>query len=399
MAMSTVRGIARQAASEQDRDKADELWKWAHRSQHETRITALLKLASVHELIVLAANRLDADPWLLNVKNGTLDLRTGKLRAPRREDYITKLAPVEFHRDAECPRWLQFLEEVFAGDKQLIAFVQRVVGYCLTADTREQCLFMLHGTGANGKTTLLEIVAVMLGEYARRADASSFTTAHRRSVRSDLARLRGARFVPAVEVESDARLAEVLVKQVTGGDTIVASHLYHEEFEFRPTFKVALTVNDLPEIRGEDFAIWRRVRTIPFDVRISKPDRTLPAKLHDELSGILAWAVRGCLQWQRRGLGQPGAVVEATESYRTDMDALRDFLDERCALGPNRKALNASLWTAYLKWSDRHAIRHPLTHKELTQRLKARGFVQRRGKVKGKTQRYWCGLALRKGSK
>lgn len=326
--------------------------------------------------------------------NGTVDLRTGELRPHRREDLITRLAPVEYDPDAEAPLWEAFLRRIMDGNEDLIRFLQRAVGYSLTGDTSEQCFFLLYGTGANGKSTFLEAIRAMLGDYAQQADFGTFLVQNRDGPRNDVARLVGARFVSAVEVESGRRLSETLVKQLTGNDRVVARFLYREHFEFVPTFKLWLAANHKPVIRGADHAIWRRIKLIPFQVTIPPEDRDrqLAARLRAELPGVLAWAVRGCLEWQQYGLGEPPEVTEATNEYRAEMDPLGPFFGERCVLHPNARAYAGELYAGYAAWCEQAGER-PMSQREFGLRLQERGFERRivRGRV------VWVGLGLRGG--
>jgi putative DNA primase/helicase len=325
--------------------------------------------------IPILPDALDADPWLLNVANGTIDLRTGELRAHRREDLLTRLAPVEYDPDAQAPCWAAFLERIFAGDGELIGFLRRAVGYSLTGQTGEQVFFILHGTGANGKSTLLEALGAMLGDYGAKTPTETLLIKRSAGISNDVARLRGARLVTAVEAEDGQRLAESLVKQLTGGDTITARFLYQEAFEFAPTFKLWLATNHKPTIRGTDYAIWRRIRLIPFAVTIpeKEQDRTLPDKLKAELPGILAWAVRGCLEWQREGLGLPEAVKAATAAYQVEQDTLAAWLDACCILSPTATARAGQLYKNYRAWAEENGER-PMTGHKFGRTLTERGF-------------------------
>jgi putative DNA primase/helicase len=236
---------------------------------------------------------------------------------------------------ASCPRWERFLEEIFAGDDELTEYVQRLVGYCLTGDTREHTLHVLHGSGCNGKTTFCEIAKRLVGDHAATAAFDSFVRARGdRQVRNDLARLHRTRLVVASESGEGRRLDEAVVKQLTGGDTVAARFLYGEFFEFKPAFKLWLVSNHRPRVDGDDDAIWRRMRLLPFEVSFEgREDPGLSEQLVRELPGVLAWAIRGCLVWQSEGLGSTGAVERATSEYRADEDVLGAFIAERCTLG------------------------------------------------------------------
>ncbi|MGI8729220.1 MAG: DNA primase family protein [Solirubrobacteraceae bacterium] len=359
----------------------------AKRSQNQPRLEALLTCASTEPELVLTADKLDADPWLLNTPNGTIDLRTGNVREHVADDHITKITGTTIEPMA-TPRWDAYLATTFGGDIALIDCFQRRIGYTLSGDTREQVMFLAVGDGENGKTTGMEAIAAMAGDYATAADPATFTTAASdRAARSDLARLRGARLVSGDEIDTGAQLAESLVKRLTGGDRITARFLYRDEFEFRPVMKLWLTVNRLPRVDGDDHAIWRRLQVIPFTVRIQRPDKALPRKLRAELPGILAWAVRGCLEWQRDGLGTCGAIDHAAARYRRREDRVGLFLDECCELDATARVENGTLRDAYQEW-ERARGGKPAT--DLFDRLDKRGFHA--GKSNG--QRVRKGLKL-----
>jgi putative DNA primase/helicase len=379
-------------AGEGEREKlqkqADSRLKHAQRSQGQPRLDALLTCASTEAKLVVHADDLDADPWLLNLPNGTVDLRTGELREHSPDDLITKITAAQLDAGWPTPHWLEYLRTSL-GDVDLIAAYQRRIGYTLTGDTREQCMFLVAGDGENGKTTGAETIAAMLGDYAMAADASTFTTAASdRGARSDLARLRGARLVTADEIDAGAQLAESLVKRLTGGDRITARFLYRDEFEFRPVMKLWLTVNHLPTVHGDDHAIWRRLQVIPFDQRIQRPDKNLSRKLRGELPGILAWALQGCIDWQRHGLGSCAAIERAGVAYRQREDRLALFLDECCDIDPAARVESGELRDAYHAWEQARGG-SPM-HDFLT-RLDKRGFAA--GKSNGKRIRK--GLRLR----
>jgi putative DNA primase/helicase len=372
-AKDAVRAVYSEAAKAQDSGERRALALWASRSEAEARLRSMISLAR-DEVPVLLED-LDRDPWLLNVANGTLDLRTGELRPHRREDLITKLAPVEYDPNAKCPLWKTFLNRIFGDDEKIIGFVQRATGYALTGSTREQVLFMLYGTGANGKSTFLETLRAMLGDYAQHSDFSTFIARNINGPRNDIARLNGARLVTAQEIQSGQRLDERLVKQLTGGDTVTARFLYGENFEFKPTFKLFLAANHKPVIRGTDHAIWRRIRLIPFTVTIpdKEQDKDLAQKLQGELAGVLAWAVQGCLQWQKEGLAAPAQVTEATKSYREEMDILGGFLEEKCVINKLVEAKAKDLYQAYLEWCEETGEK-ALTQRKVGMALTERGF-------------------------
>jgi putative DNA primase/helicase len=393
-AKRTVRALYSYLPHINDADRYKAFVRHALKSEYATRIHAMVKLAQSEHGITLTSMQLDLDPWLLTVENGTLDLRNGSLRPHRREDLMSKMAPVVYDADGACPTWDKFLERVLGGDDDLVRYMQKVVGYALTGDTSEQCLFVLYGTGANGKSTLLNVVKEMLGDYAKQTPTTSLLTKKHDSIPNDIARLQGTRCVMAVEAEIGKQLAETLVKQLTGGDTVTARFLYKEYFEFRPDFKLFLAVNHRPEIQGTDPAIWRRIRLIPFAVTIpeAERDKRLPIALREELPGILRWAVKGCLAWQEEALGSPSAVAVAIAQYRDDMDHVGAFIEARCVVAPEAKTAGSRLYNAYQTWCT-HVGEDAISNAAFAHRLQERGF--RKQRTSG--VRLWKGLGLGKG--
>jgi len=315
-------------------------------------VSAILSLARHH--VAIGLDDMDQDNWLLTARNGTVDLRTGALLKHCRDHKITKMAPVVYDADAECPTWLQFLDDVFKKNADLIEFVRRSVGYSMTGDVSEQVFFLMFGTGCNGKTTFLEIITKMLGDHAVATTPETFLRKRDDTVPCDVAALRGARFVTASESEDGRRLAESKIKALTGGDKITARFMRQNFFSFDQTFKIWFSTNHRPDIRGTDLAMWRRVRLIPFTESFEgRMDKQMPAKLRKEMPGILAWAVGGCLAWQRDGLNPPAAVTDATAEYKSDMDILGRFIDECCEIDRDEKVESAVLYKAYRDWCER----------------------------------------------
>jgi putative DNA primase/helicase len=247
----------------------------AHSSQYDGRLNAIVKRAKHQPEVVLKPAAFDADPWLLNVQNGTIDLKTGNLRPHQREDYLTKRIPIDYDPVAQCPLWGQFLMQVMCDNVEMVQFLQRAVGYTLTGRTTEQCFFILYGTGANGKSVFLTTVTRLLGGYGKTAEFTTFVASRGEKVRNDLARLAGARLVIASEGDAGHALSESVVKTLTGGDLITARFLHKEHFEFVPAFKLFLATNHKPHIRNPDEGIWRRIRLVPFDKSIPKAERNL----------------------------------------------------------------------------------------------------------------------------
>ncbi len=397
-AKETVRAMFDEARAYPDEfeEYRRSLYKHALKSEGKYRIAAMVSMAESERPIVARPDDFDRDPWLLNCANGTLDLRTGKLLPHSRERMITRLTPVAYDPHATAPTWERFLSDILDGNADLAHFMQRAVGYSLTGDTSEQCLFILWGSGANGKSTLIEAIRAAVGEYCHHTPVETLMVRRSQSIPNDIARLKGARLVTATEAEENQRLAESLVKQMTGGDRLTARFLHGEFFEFRPTFKVWLATNHKPVIRGTDRAIWRRIRLVPFTVTIpeEKQDNELGDKLAEELPGILAWAVQGCLAWQREGLGVPDTVADATQSYRDEMDRLGGFLADCCVLTPKAQGGASELYQAYTDWCDANGER-AVSGTRFGRQLAARGFDKER-KHSGWAY-YGLGLATQEG--
>ena len=394
-AKKVVRQLCHDALAIEDKDSREATLKFALRSETDHGIRALLNRAAAEEGIPVRVNDLDADGWLLNVQNGTIDLRTGLLNPHSPENRISKLAPVHFDPNARCPRWLQFLDQIFAPHPDLLDFVQRAVGYSLTGDISEECLFLLHGTGRNGKGTFLGTLQAMLGDYASTADFSTFISrADDRGPRDDVANMRGRRMVVSQEVREGAPLAEALIKHLTGGDTVRARNLYERSVEWRPVHHLWLAVNRKPTIRGTDTGIWSRIRLVPFDVSFDgREDKKLKSNLLEELPGILAWSVRGCLMRNRDGLGTCAAVQAATSEYRAESDQLARFIEECCTSGQYMQTKARWLYERYRSWADQTG-EHVMTETAFGLSICERGYEKKPTKI----GRIYLGLGLRNQS-
>jgi putative DNA primase/helicase len=394
LAHKVARSIYKDAAHEPDEAKQREIAKFARASQNESRIGAMLNEAKPY--LAVGMENLDQDPWFVNCQNGTLDLRTGRLKDHDPADCITKIVPVDYDPDASAPRFKQFLKETLV-DEAVISFVKRYSGYTLTGITRERLLAILYGLGKNGKTTLVELLRDVMGDYATNTDTETLLMKRYQGVGNDVAALKGARFVSAAEVEQGRRLAESKVKQLTGRDTVTARFLFGEPFNFTPEFKLWLSTNNKPVIQGTDDAIWDRLRLIPFTQRFDgdRQDPKLPEKLRSELAGVLAWMVEGCLEWQEHGLGEPESVRDATDQYRAEMDTLAAFIEDRCVVREGMVAPATPLYKQYQMWCD-DAGEKPETQKMFGMRLRERGFVN--DKIKRgphKDRKGWFGIGLR----
>lgn len=350
----------------------------AIKAESRPRLEAALNLAETMPDVVIDADRFDSDNYVLGAANGIVDLTTGRLLDPRPADNMTKRTDIPYFPDAPCPRWEQFIHEIFDGNQALIDYVHRSLGYSLTGDTSEQCFWILHGLGSNGKSTFLETVQRVGGDYASNAPFNTFTEGKSTAAGDDLARLRGQRLVTASETKEGSALNEERVKAITGGDRVTARFLYGRYFTFTPRFKVWLAVNHKPTIKGTDRGIWRRVRLIPFDVSFEgRADKTLPAKLENELPGILAWFVRGALAWHKHGLTTPPEVTAATAAYQNEMDVIGNFLDECCLEHPNASVKASQLYQAYETWTQQNGLK-ALSNPKFSKALQERGFGRER---------------------
>jgi len=396
MAKLTVRDIIAEAMTA-DGEKFKEIAQHAARSENLSRIRAMITLAQSEPEIPVLPGELDCDSWLLNVKNGTIDLRTGTIREQRKADMITKYIDIQYDPKAKCPTWLAFLNRVMGNNTRLIEFLHRSVGYSISGDTREQCLFFNYGRGANGKSTFIETINRLLGPYSKNTKPETFMLKHSEGINNDLAELQNVRFVAAVEMEEGKRLAEVLVKQISGSDTIKARYLYEEFFEFLPQFKLWLSGNHKPQIRGTDHGIWRRIRLIPWAITIpdNEQDKDLLTKLKDEWPGILAWAVQGCLLWQSDGLAAPDEVMAATASYRKEQDILSDFLESCVIVGKGRTITVKTLYATYAKFCDDNGdtVKERLGKKKFNTRIEDKGFDSYPA---GRNILTWIGLDVQK---
>jgi len=373
-----------------EKDNNESIQQWAHRSGSNERVKAMLNLA--HPDLAVLQSELDVDPWLFNCLNGTIELKSGVLSAHRRKDMITKLASVNYDPDATAPNWHRFNSEIFGANKAIMSYVQRFCGYSLTGDVSEQSLAFCHGAGANGKTTFINAFRQCLGDYAQEAAPGLLLEKTFAGIPNDIARLRGARFVTVTETAANRAVDEGFIKRSTGGDRVAARFLHGEYFEFPPTHKLWLISNHKPIIRGQDYAIWRRIKLVPFEVTF-KPadqDRDLPNKLRDELPGILAWAVRGCLEWQRIGLREPAEVQMATDIYKTEMDTVQRFLDECCLVANSGGMTQAKdLYEKYKSWAEQNGER-PLSGQDFGKQLPSKGLERKRMS----NGIYWLGLSL-----
>lgn len=353
---------------------------------------AAMTLASYEPEVQVLPERLDVDPWVLNVKNGTLNLRTAELKPHDPRDHLTKRTLANYNADAVCPTWDAFLQRIFAGDLEMITYVQRAAGYSLTGDVGERVVFVLHGVGSNGKSTLVETLMSVMAEYSLAAAPNLLVASKSEKHPTELADLLGRRLVVCQETDQEHRFDEAKLKVLTGGDRITARRMREDFWSFAPTHKPWLCTNHRPGIRGQDDAIWDRIRLIPFDVRIpdSEKDKGLAKKLRAEADGILAWAVRGCLAWQREGLQTPSKVVAASRAYREAEDRIGAFLSDCCIVRDGAQVTAKALYEAFRSWAADNG-EYELSQKALGQRLAERGFESQRTMY----ARMWSGVGLK----
>lgn len=393
LAVEAVRNIYREAAEADDEKERKALAKHAMHSEAKNHIKAAIELASFAQGVACRGDEFDQKPWLFNCLNGTLDLRTGELFPHQPSDLLIQLSPVSYDPRATCITWQRYLLEVMQGKEELVSFLQRAVGYTLTGKTGEQKFFLCWGEGRNGKGVFMNALLYLMGDYAKVSQFSTFEEGHERAntPRGDLVALRGKRLVFASENREKMPLAESLIKGVTGNDPITARQLHREEITFTPAFKLWLACNHKPIIKGTDEAIWERVLFLPW-LRYFKPDERdhdLADKLKQEASGILNWAIQGCLAWQKDGLNPPQEVRAAVKEYREEMDSLAGFLAACCET--TGQITSSELYDAYLLYCREEAGEAPQPQKRFSERLSKLGF----DKAKTKKANIWKGITLK----
>ena len=336
--------------------------------------------------------RFDAEPYLLPVANGTINLLTGTLGPHDPAHHLTRLTPIVYDENARCPAFEQFLRQRLGHEPELIAFLQKAVGLTLTGDVSEQVLFFLHGDGRTGKSTFINVIRELLGSFAVHTPVESFTTKTFEPIRTDLARMAGARMVTAGEIHPSQQFDEAAIKGLTGGDPITARFMRQDLFQFMPQFKLWLYANHFPKVRATDNAFWRRILVLPFNsvVPDGKVKKGLPERLRAELPGILNWALAGCLALQREKLGPPEVVRAATEAWRHGADHVSRYLRERTVPEIGARVGAAELLTDFGAWCQA-AGEQPVSPATFKARLKALGRISR----KTNKGHFWIGLRLR----
>ncbi len=373
--------------------------KHGKKSLSAAAINAVVGLCENFEEIHIEAGAFNPDPHLLNVANGTINLRTGELLPHDKNHLIRSMIPIEYDTTAECPTWERSLQQIFNGNDEIIPYIQHYAGYTATGETSDQTLLILYGAGANGKSVMLNALASVLGDYHKATRAETLMIKRGDNISNDVADLWGARFVSAIETEAGSRMAQSLVKSLSGGDKIKARFLFKEFFEFTPQFKLWLAVNHKPVIDGSDDAMIRRVRLIPFNVKFEKleenpeaefvRDDDLPKKWKAEYPGILRWIVEGAMSWYKDGLKTPDAVKAATKAYASEMDTLKAFIDDQCVLGHDFNIRAGQLVEAYAAFCSENG-ETPIKGRALADRLTRMGFISKHTR----NGNFWNGLAL-----
>jgi putative DNA primase/helicase len=352
----------------------------------------ILSAAQVRPELIITAAGLDRHSMLLTVGNGTIELETGELRPSRADDLLTRMSPIEYDPGAKCPLFLAFLSQIFDGNQAIIDYLQRFFGYCLTGKTGEQILLFFYGLGCNGKSVLANILGALLGDYASTAGSDLLMSRDNRGSTNDVAALRGSRLVKVSEFDDNEKLAEAQIKTLTGGDQVTCRFLYCESFTYVPTYKLLLIGNHKPKVRSTDHGIWRRIHLLNFGVTIPEGERDpyLQDKLLQELPGILAWAVQGCLNWQAKGLAAPVEILAATDEYRQSENVFAQWLDDICARGNEFLTPASDLLASFIEYSKWRST----TPKKMGQMLLGAGFVSEKsgGIIK------WRGLTLPQAS-
>lgn len=385
-AIITVRAVQYVASFiKNDDEKKAKVVKWAKDSEAIGRRSAMINTAMHLKPLETTIDDYDQNHLLAGLENGTLDLMSGLFRESIREDYISMRFNVVYDPQATASRWEQFLDEIFAGDKELITWIQRAVGYSLTGDISEQVMFILHGSGANGKSVFLDVLSCLIGDYSANTPFSTFEMNKRNEATNDLAALRGKRFITAIETNEDRRLDEARVKSITGEDRITCRFLFAEYFSYKPTFKIWMAVNHKPLIKGTDRGIWRRIRLIPFTKNFEgNADKELVTRLKGELPGILNWALKGLKEWRRFGLGMVKAIELASDEYRNESDLLKQWMDECITLTTNEKTSVSDAYQSFRNWCEKRGY-PKFSQNSFSRIMSEKGFT---GKSNGKRREY-----------
>lgn len=406
IAKDVVRRIPIEAQRAPTKEMMGQGYSWAFVCENRSHLTGMIELAQMDRRIIVTPDDLDSNDYLFNLQNCTFNLKTLEKQEHTKSDNISKLAPFEYRETATCPQFNKYLDRIFRnrGDKKqdTISFLQRAVGYTLTGSTQEQCLFLLYGSGANGKSVFLDVLNAMMGEYGTVTQSKSFTTNHG-EINNDIAALAGKRMVCASENSSDTKLDESLIKQLTGGEDICARFLHQEFFTYRPKFKIWWGFNHPPAITDMTNSIWRRIKIVPFEEVLPEVewDRKLAQKLIDtELPGIFNWAVEGLKSYYEIGLSPPNIVSKATSDYKMEQDVLHDFVFEYCEIpvdnegfGKSKNIKASELYSAFKVWNSYNGDEKPMSSTKFGRLLRDKGF----SKERGREGIYYLGIRVKAG--
>jgi len=381
-------------------EQQNKLLKFAIKLENTRNWESLLRAAMVDSTVAKIQKDFDSKPNFINLRNGRLN-SDSMFFAPdhRRYDFITHLIDIEYDTEAKCPRWERFLTEVFNNNTELIGFIRKAIGYTMTASVSEQVMFFLFGGGSNGKSVFIDILQALLGTYSIKIPVSALMinkNSNDSKSENEKARLQGKRLLIASETEENQRLAESVVKDLTGGDSLTARFLYGQTFEFNPSHKLWMYGNHKPTIKGTDNGIWRRIRLIPFEAIFSKDDRDpdLTNKLKEELPGILQWTIYGLNEWKKSGLGNtPKAIKEATAEFRQEQDIVAEFLEQCTERSDIAETPQNILFKRFQQWQDDTGNRTSMNTRVFTNKLKAKGYRSEKGTG---NKRKWIGLKIDK---
>ena len=381
--------------TDENKSIKQQIQKFVLRSESDNRIKAMINQAKTLRNLII--NQTDKNVYLLNLQNGTLNLKTGTLQEHNKSNFITKCINIKYDKNANCPNWIEFINKIFNGNDELIDYIQKSIGNSLTGDADLQCFYILYGQGSNGKGTFMETIMSILGEYAGRLKGNSLIEkVGDEGARGDLAKLENKYLTYVNEFEDGRTFDEELMKSLTSGanEAVPVRRMYEEEFDLHPTFKIWIATNKLPKIKGTDEGIWRRVRKIPFEYSFekdpNKDEHFFENKLKPELPGILNWCVEGCLKWQQEGIKVPEEVKAANNDYRSDMDTVQRFLSDCCIISETCKANVPLLYDTYKDWCEENK-EYKLSSIKLTRKLSEKGFKQGRNSQ----SRYWQGLGIK----
>jgi P4 family phage/plasmid primase-like protien len=407
LAKETIRSLMDEVKTIADDQEKTNFLKFCVSSQKASMVRNIVTLIQSDPKITVSADDIDRHSHLLGVSNGVVDLRTGELMPPDKKYRITIITNVEYDKNAKAPLFEQTVSDAFFGDEEMVAFFQRLIGYSLLGKPNESIVVIPYGLGANGKSTLLGAIRDVLGRHARTASPETFLSTSSKggagAAREDILRLRGARFVYVSEPDEGSELKEGLIKAMTGGEPLPARGLYAKStVEITPTWVVFMPTNHKPIIKGDDYAIWRRIMLIPFtrdfdhDPIIEK-DKRRSEKLISEAKGILAWCIKGAIEYHEKGLCPPAGMREAVDEYRSDMDLLRDWIDECCETGADYVETTARLWMSWESYArSRGELRYIQSAKALGKRLSSKGFKPVKN-IGEKRARGFAGIRIARG--